>query len=207
MRIYALPEEDIQQGAPDALAAVYDEVMNNAQSAVEPVATSASGYHPYFKIIKGIQTAQRPGFRFSGPNDRQFHLDENSWFAKAGRAYLMHCETKKIAVREDLVAQGPLHLESIAITGYNGSASTGAGQLPTKKSAPKGLPKKNKTISKPQSGNGQAGSTASPVAGLALTPSSQGMNAAGSGRPGCPGRCENQQLRPPQGQCRTKLLW
>ena len=171
VRIYALPEEDIQQGAPDALAAVYDEVMNNAQSAVDTATASDSGYHPYFKIIKGIQTAQGPGFRFSGPNDRQFHLDENSWFAKAGRAYLIHCETKKIAVREDLVAQGPLHLESIAITGHNGSGSTGAGQLPTKKSAPKGLPKKNKTIPKPQSDTGPAGSTASPAAGLALTPS------------------------------------
>ncbi len=172
VRIYALPEEDIQQGPPDALAAAYDEVMNNAQSAVEPVAASASGYHPYLKVIKGIQTAQGPGFQFSGPNERQFHLDENSLFAKAGRAYLIHCETKKIAVREDLVAQGPLHLESIAITGHNGSGSTGAGQLPTKKSAPKGLPNKKKTIPKPQAAAGTAGQ----ATGLVLTPPSPAIS-------------------------------
>ena len=44
--------------------------------------------------------------------------------------HLIYCETKKIAVREDLVAQGPLHLEAIAITGCNGSGSSNAVQLP-----------------------------------------------------------------------------
>ena len=56
------PRRTSSRGAPDALAAAYDEVMNNAQSAVEPVAASASGYHPYLKVIKGIQTARGPEF-------------------------------------------------------------------------------------------------------------------------------------------------
>ncbi len=125
VRIFMLPEEDIQQGSPDALASVYDAVAGSAQASAGAVVAASSGYEPYYQVLKGIQAASGPGFTFSEQGGRSFQFQESPLYAQAGRAHLIYCETKKISVREDLVAQGPLHLESVAITGYNGSGSGG----------------------------------------------------------------------------------
>lgn len=124
VRIFVLPEDDIQQGPPDALASVYDAVSGSTQASSGAVVPSAFTYNPYFRVINGIQKTAGADFAFSAPKGQNFQFNENSLYAQAGRAHLIYCDTKKIAVREDLVAQGPLHLESIAISGYNGSGAT-----------------------------------------------------------------------------------
>ena len=123
VRIFVLPEDDIQQGPPDALASVYDSVSGSTQASSGTVVPSAFSYNPYFKVIDGIQKTAGADYAFSAPKGQQFQFDENSLYAQAARAHLIYCDTKKIAVREDLVAQGPLHLESVAINGYNGSGA------------------------------------------------------------------------------------
>jgi Quinohemoprotein amine dehydrogenase, alpha subunit domain III len=176
VRIFVLPEGDIQQGPPDALASVYDEVYGNTQASAGAVVPAASNYNPYFRVLKGIQKTSGPDFQFSGPSSQQFQFDENSLYAMAGRAHMIYCETKKIAVREDLVAQGPLHLEAIAITGYNGSGSAGAAQLPPRKNDTILLPPNNTSGTIPlPSGNSSAtggGSGLKPALSLSKSGSS-----------------------------------
>jgi len=137
VRIFMLPEEDIQQGSPDALASVYDAVAGSAQASAGAVVPASSGYEPYYQVLKGIQAASGSGFKFSAPGGQSYQFQESPLYAQAGRAHLIYCETKKIAVREDLVAQGPLHLESVAISGYNGSGSEEATQVSLGKISPR----------------------------------------------------------------------
>ena len=182
VRVFLLPDDDIQNGSPDALASVYDEVYGNTQASAGPVVLSSSSYNPYFKAIKGIQKTGDKDFQVSGLGQASFEFNENSLYAMAGRAHLIYCETKKIAFREDLVAQGPLHLESIAITGINGSGSSQQTiSLPSKSGTTISLPKNQKTIpkkpSQSQNGSSQSGTSTGQmshlVAGQAVT------NAAG----------------------------
>lgn len=153
VRIFMLPEEEIQQGPPDALASVYDAVSGSAQASAGAVVAVSSGYEPYYQILKGIQAASGPGHTFSEQGDRSYQFQESPLYAQAGHAHLIYCETKKIAVREDLVAQGPLHLESIAITGHNGSGSATSLQLLPVKHGTIPLPNNNKTIPQRSSKN------------------------------------------------------
>ncbi len=166
IRIFVLPEGDIQQGPPDALASVYDEVFGNTQASAGAVIPAASNYNPYFKVLKGIQNAAGPDFQFSGPSSQDFHFDENSLYAMAGRAHLIYCETKKIAVREDLVAQGPLNLESIAITGHNGSGSVNATQLPLLNGGTIPVRNNKKTIPRKSSNSSKNSSPSDSISGL-----------------------------------------
>lgn len=181
VRIFVLPSDDIQNGSPDALASVYDEVYGNTQASAGPVVLSSSSYTPYLKAIKGIQKAGGRDFQVSGLGKASFEFNENSYYAMAGRAHLIYCETKKIAFREDLVAQGPLHLESIAITGINGSGSSQAITLPSKGKTTIPLPKNKRTIPKKPS---QSQTSTSPSANSSgqignLVASQTSANAAG----------------------------
>jgi len=182
VRIFVLPSDDIQGGAPDALASVYDEVYGNTQASAGPVVLSSSSYNPYFKAIKGIQKTGAKDFQVSGLGKPSFEFNENSYYAMAGRAHLIYCETKKIAFREDLVAQGPLHLESIAITGINGSGSTQQTiPMPSKGKTTISLPNNKKTIpkkpSKSNNGSSPSSNSAGQIGNLAASQAS--ANAAG----------------------------
>ena len=182
VRIFLLPDDDIQNGSPDALASVYDEVYGNTQASAEPVVSSSSSYNPYFKAIKGIQQSGRKDFQVSGLGKPSFEFNENSYYAMAGRAHLIFCQTKKIAFREDLVAQGPLHLERIAITGINGSGSSQqTSPLPSKGGTTISLPQNKKTIPEKPSQSQHTSSISAGNAGQIphLVASQASTNAAG----------------------------
>jgi hypothetical protein len=170
VRIFMLPEDDIQQGPPDALASVYDAVSGSAQASAGAVVPASSDYAPYYQVLKGIQAASGPGFRFSERGRPSYQFQESPLFAQAGRAHLIYCETKTISAREDLVAHGPLHLESVAITGHNGSGSgsvspgsSGLGAGKTKNKAGQSLQQKL-TLSSPTKNSLQA--TKKPVVSM-----------------------------------------
>jgi hypothetical protein len=161
VRIFMLPEDDIQQGSPDALASVYDAVAGSAQASAGAVVPASSGYEPYYQVLKGIQAASGSGFKFSAQGGQSYQFQESPLYAQAGRAHLIYCETKNISVREDLVAQGPLHLESVAISGYNGSGSGEAVQFSLGKIPPRIRTKSRASQEDPAQSSGHAFSAAS----------------------------------------------
>ena len=144
---------------------------------------SQAGYDPYYEVLKGIQVQEGPGFQFSNQSGGGFQFVENPFLAMADRAHVIYCETKTIEVREDLVAQGPLHLESVAIAGYNGSGLSTTIPLPGNQTT---IPIPNKKIQIPGPGNSSGTGSASgssapaPLSSMpAMSVSPTGSNTAG----------------------------
>lgn len=100
VRIFLLPQGNIQHINPGAVVQAFD--------AGQPIQASSSSGNPYFQVL---QTA---GFSFpglaSGPSLSEL----------ANQAYMIFCQEVTIDPRQDLVASGLLHLDSISITDYNG---------------------------------------------------------------------------------------
>ena len=176
VRIFVLPESDIQQGAPDALVSAYESASSNLQASAGTMIQNVSpaSYDPYYEVLKGIQVQEGPGFQFSNQAGGGFQFVENPFLAMADRAHVIYCETKTIEVREDLVAQGPLHLESVSIAGYNGSGSSTTVPLPGNQTT---IPIPNKKIQIPGSGNSSGTGSAS---GSSAATSSSSMTVMGT---------------------------
>ncbi|MBA3028407.1 MAG: hypothetical protein FP816_06280 [Desulfobacteraceae bacterium] len=187
VRIFVLPEGDIQQGPPNSLASAYDAVAGNLQASVGTVvqAQSATAYDPYYQVIKEIQQAEGSGYQFTDPSGPSFQFQENALFSLAGRAHLIYCETKTIEVREDLVARGPLNLESLAISGYNGSGSSTTVTLPSLDQRTIPMPNLNKNIPKtgsaPATNSSQTLGSSMPVMSMAVNNSNPSSPSAGAG--------------------------
>lgn len=103
IRVFVLPESDTQSVNPNLVASSYDNLSGSTSS--------------YFQIL------QMSGFNWKNANSGPSYADIGN------RAYMVYCRQIAIDPRKDLVATGLLHLESVDITGYNGSGQEGKAGL------------------------------------------------------------------------------
>ena len=111
IRVFMLPEDDIQHTNPSSIVAAYD-FYANSQSASLNTSFGVAGISkddPYF------QTLQMGG-NLPTPNMNMVEISKH--------AYMIYCHKIIIDPRADLVASGPLHLDSISITEANGGSGS-----------------------------------------------------------------------------------
>ena len=113
VKVFALPESDIQQVDVGGVVTAFNIFGKNRTASLVTQANFAGTYgnNPYYRTL---------GLNHSLPqvNPKMTEI--------AKHAYMIYCNTLTIEPVKDLVASGPLHLESIAITGYN-DKKTGQG--------------------------------------------------------------------------------
>ncbi|MFK5881045.1 MAG: hypothetical protein QM482_02425 [Sulfurospirillum sp.] len=111
IRVFMLPEDDIQHNNPSQIVAAYNYYAGTKSASLntnfKTIGTSQND--PYY------QTLQLGG-NLPTPNMDMVKISKH--------AYMLYCHKIVIDPRADLVASGPLHLESIAIAETNGGESS-----------------------------------------------------------------------------------
>ncbi|MDD2949914.1 MAG: hypothetical protein PHU29_03905 [Sulfuricurvum sp.] len=141
VRVFMLPEGDVQHNDPSEIVRAYDSYSASKTASAGNASYSVGGNDPYMQTL---------GYAGEIP------MYDSSKIDAAGRAYMLYCKNQTIDPRKDLVAGGTLHLDSIEITGTNGSGNASAGPIKLsagKKPVARSAAGKIKLLSVAQSGS------------------------------------------------------
>ncbi len=109
IRLFMLPEDDIQHNDPASVVAAYNFYENSKNASLGTMfgSNDIADDSPYYQTLK-----------YSG----KVPIANTKLVDISKHAYMIYCHKITIDPRADLVASGPLHLEDLTFSGYNGGA-------------------------------------------------------------------------------------